>query len=77
MCHMSHFTYNMSLMPIATDPHPANSTTMHSRLVCKPKKHKGLKKKEKSLKRFKKGVLSFPIIVIRSLTRSLQLSWFR
>ena len=31
-CHVSNVTYHLSLMPPATDPHPANSPTMHSRL---------------------------------------------
>ena len=30
---MLHITYNLSLMPTATEPHPVNSTTMHSRVV--------------------------------------------
>ena len=28
-CHMSHITYHLSLMPTATNPHPANYPTMH------------------------------------------------
>ena len=43
MCHVSHVTYHTSLTPIATatDPPPANSPTMHSRLVGQdPKKLK-------------------------------------
>ena len=34
MCHMTRDTYHLSLMPTATNPHPANSPNMHSRLVC-------------------------------------------
>ena len=33
-------TDNLSLIPSATDPHPANSTTMPSTLVCKEPKTK-------------------------------------
>ena len=37
--HVSRFTCHMSLMPTATfmDPPPANSHTMHCRMVCKGK----------------------------------------
>ena len=64
MCHMSHVTYHLSLMPTATDPHPAYSPTMHGRLLCKDHK-------QKIIKTQKKKVLSFPILVKRSLTKSL------
>ena len=37
-CHLSPVTYHLSLMPTATDPHPANSLNMHSRLVCEDPK---------------------------------------
>ena len=40
-CHVSNVACHLSLTPTATatDPHPANSPSMHSRLVCKdPKK---------------------------------------
>ena len=57
-------TYNLSLIPSATDPHPANTTTIPSRLVCKEQKTK-----TKKLKTHKRKILA-----IRSLTRSLQLS---
>ena len=39
-CCMPHVTCHMSLTPtaIATDPPPANSPTLHSRMVCKDKR---------------------------------------
>ena len=51
---MSHVIYNLSLMPTATDPHPANSTTMHSRLVCEdPKTRKFFFKRKKIMEMLK------------------------
>ena len=40
-CHMSHVIYNLSLMPTATDPHPANFTTLDCRLIFKDQKTRG------------------------------------
>ena len=64
MCNMAHvtcplspITYHLALMATATGPHPDNSSTMHSRLVCKdPKtrKSKIVDKHNKSQKRYKK-----------------------
>ena len=73
MCHLSPVTYHLSLMPTATDPHPANSPTMHSWHVCKDPKTKEVEKRKIIDTLKKKGVLSFPILAIRSLTRSLVL----
>ena len=30
-----HVTYHISLMPTATDPHPAKSPTLYSKQICK------------------------------------------
>ena len=84
-CHLSHVTpplspvtSHLSLPPTATatDPPPDNSTTMHSRLVCKdPKTQKKIKrqkiiekKKEEKKEKTSRGM---PILAISSLTRSL------
>ena len=72
-CHMSHITYNLSLIPKATYPHPANFTNMQSKLVCEDPKN--CRKNPK--KNNQKGVLNFPMLAIRAVTRSLQLSQFR
>ena len=42
MCHMAHVTCHLSLTPTATatEPPPAYSPIMHSRLVCKEPKTK-------------------------------------
>ena len=46
-CHKSCVTCHLSLTPIATNPQPANSPTMHSRLVQKdPKTQKYSKCKQ-------------------------------
>ena len=68
------YTYKILLMPTTTYLHLANST---SRLVCKdpPKNLKTNKKSWKNL--IKNGDFRFSILAIRSLTRSLQLSWFQ
>ena len=72
-CHMSTVTHHLSLMPTATGPHLANFPTMHSRLVSKEQKPKNIKHTNFIKTLQKKGVLSFPILAIRSLTRNLQL----
>ena len=78
ICHMSHVPYHLSLMQTATDPHPSYSPTMHNRLNAKIQKHKKLEKTPKIIKTLKKkGVVSFTILAILSLTRSLQLCGFR
>ena len=45
-CHLIPVTYHLSLIPTATDPHPANSPTMHSRLVHKNQKPKKVEKRK-------------------------------
>ena len=70
--YLSPVTYNLSLMQTATDPHPANSPTIQSKLVLEDPKTQKSWRTEK----IKKGVLSFPKLGICSSTRSLQLSWF-
>ena len=55
ICHIKCFACHLSLMPsaTATDPPPANSPTMHSRLVWKyPKKAQNISKCRKSLKQW-------------------------
>ena len=44
-CHMSRITCHLPLMPTATatDPAPAHSPTMHSRLVCIDQNPKNIK----------------------------------
>ena len=83
-CHMSHVTWQMSpvachlsITPTvtATDPPPAYSPTMHSRLILKDlkiiKKIQNTKKSQNGNKN-KKTSRGMPILAIRSLTRSLQ-----
>ena len=69
-------TCHLSLTPTATatNPPPANSPIiMHSRLVCKDPKTRNNFKRQKSSKRQKlKMSRGMPILVIYSLTRSLQ-----
>ena len=55
MYHMSPVTYHLSLIPNATDPHPANSPTMHSRLFCKDPQPKRFWKTPKILVSVVKG----------------------
>ena len=61
-----------------TDPPPANSPTMHNRLdhQDRTKKTEIFQNPKISLKLPQKRVLSFSILAICSLTRSLQPSWF-
>ena len=52
-CHVSRVTYHVSLTPTATatDPPPANSPIMHTKLLCKdPKPQKMSKRKKKYVK---------------------------
>ena len=69
-CRLSHITYHLSLMPTAMDPHPANSPTMHRRLVCKDPKTNQKNFNTKIIKTLQKGVLSFQLLAISSFTRS-------
>ena len=79
-CHISPVTCHLSPTPIltatVTDPPPAKPPTMHNRLVrqkLKPKKPKRFQtSKNKFLNFHKKNFLSFAILAIRSLSRSLQ-----
>ena len=72
-CCMSPVTYNLSLMPTATATFhpPANSPTMHSRLVCKDQKKTKNAKNQLSLLKIKLSS-RYPILAIVSLTRGLQ-----
>ena len=63
-CHLSPVTCDLSLMPKATDPHPASSPIMHSRVVFKD--HVFTQKIF-----LKKGIIRFPILAIHYLTSSL------
>ena len=67
---------HLSLMPkaTATDPPPANSPTMHSRMVGKDQKNqnKNLNKREREKKCKSKMSRGRPNLRLRSLTRSLQ-----
>ena len=77
MCHLSPVCH-LSLMPTDKDPHFPNSSTMHSRLVCKDPKTKKSWKTQKFIEKLKKKrLLSFPILAICSSTRSLQFYWFQ
>ena len=74
MCHMSRVSCHLSLAPTgtATDPHPANSPIMHSRLVCKDHKTKQKYQKAKNHWNNKtpKMCRGIPILAIWSSTRS-------
>ena len=90
MCYMSRVTYHMShvachLSPVichlslaptatATDPPPANSPIIHSRLARKIQKRERFSKRQKSLKmkRRRKNCDCRPILAIFPSTRGLQ-----
>ena len=61
-----HIQENLSLMPTATDPQPANSLTMHSRLFTMTQNPTIILKThtKKSSRHTKKRFLSFPILAI-------------
>ena len=74
-CYVSYVACHLSLMSTATDLNPANSATMHSRLVCKnPTNIFFFKRKNLQISPKQKWVLSFAIRAIRFSTRSLQRS---
>ena len=75
MCYVSHVIRHMSHIPTATYPHPADSPTMHWRVVKGTQKHLVCSAKNHCIAP-KKGVLSIPIIAIRSATISLQFFQF-
>ena len=58
--HMSPVTCKLSLIPAAkaSDPTPANSPSMHSRLVRKDQKTEKMSKRKKSLKQQKHSDIS-------------------
>ena len=72
MCHVSRVTCHLSLTPTATatDPFPANSPIMHSRLVRKKTQKFQKQKNIKTAKAQKSR--GMPILAIHSLTRNLQ-----
>ena len=78
-CHLIFVTCHLSPTATATDPHPDNSPTMHSRLVQqnRTKKPKIIQnpKKGQNLS-IKKWVHILAILAIPSSTRSHQPSWF-
>ena len=76
ICHLSPLTCHLSptATATATDPHPASSPTMQSKLICQDN-HPPPQKNIKAFRTAK--ILSFAILAIRYLTRSLQLSLIR
>ena len=72
ICHQSPVISHLSLMPTATEPHPANFPTMHGRLVCNDLKTQKQKKRKETFKRCKnRGFLVF------QNQQSIQLSCFQ
>ena len=75
ICCVSPVICQLSLTPIATatDPPPANSPIMHSRLFCKDPKNHRIFDNAKNPQNGKNTKMSrgIPILAIRSSTRSL------
>ena len=76
--HMSHGTCHMSLTPTATamDPPPANSPTMHSRMVCEDPKINFFRGQFQTISELKlkiQGTLFFHTFPLRNL---YVIDWF-
>ena len=73
-CRMLRVTCHLSLTPTATatDPSPANSPIMHSRLVCQPNFSPSSKAQSHWNNKKTNTSRGMPILPIRSSTRSLQ-----